>query len=327
MNLLERLLMSISPSGREDSVREIIKNEMSAFCDEVYSDVLGNLICHKKGNGKKLMLAAHMDEIGFVVTHIDDNGFIRFSNVGGIKKYNCINAAVEFTNGTRGVISFENKENPSTVMLDKMYIDIGATSKEEAENKVSIGDMAAFKGNFNLEGNRIFSKALDNRSGCWALIRAVSELGESENDIYAVFTAQEELGLRGAKTAAYSIMPDMAISVDVSNPGDTPYSTEFNLELGKGPAIKIKDSSYIIHSAVREILFKCAREEKISYQVEASSVGGTDTGAIHLTGGGIPAGTISIPARYIHSANEVVDKTDLENTAKLLLKIMKTTIK
>ena len=326
MKLLEKLLISSSPSGREDTVREIIMQEMKDYCDEIYTDALGNLICHKKGNGKKLMLAAHMDEIGFVVTHIDDNGFVRFSNVGGIKKYNCINAAVEFVNGTRGCISFENKENPSTVTFDKMYIDIGASSKEEANKKVNIGDMATYKGNFSMENSRIFSKAIDNRSGCWVLIRAMQQIKQSQNDIYAVFTTQEELGLRGAKTAAFGIMPDMAVSIDVSNPGDTPYSREFNLKLGEGPAIKIKDSSYIIHSAVRQLLFDCVHSKNIPYQVEASSTGGTDTGAIHLTGSGIPAGTISIPTRYIHSPNEVADKNDLENTVRLVCEIAQTDI-
>ena len=326
MKLLEKLLTSSAPSGREDAVREIIKKEMEDYCDEIYTDALGNLICHKKGSGKKLMFAAHMDEIGFVVTHIDDNGFVRFSNVGGIKKCNCINAAVEFVNGTRGTISFENKENPASVTLDKMYIDIGASSKEDAIKKINIGDMATYKGNFNTENNRVFSKAIDNRSGCWVLIRAMQQIKQSQNDIYAVFTSQEELGLRGAKTAAFGIMPDMAVSIDVSNPGDTPYSREFNLKLGEGPAIKIKDSSYIIHGAVRRILFDCAQKENIPYQVEASSTGGTDTGAIHLTGSGIPAGTISIPTRYIHSPNEVADINDLENTIRLVYEVAKTDI-
>ena len=149
----------------------------------------------------------------------------------------------------------------------------------------------------------------------------------TENDIYAVFTAQEEVGLRGAKTSAFSINPDMAVAVDVSNVGDTPESLELNLRLGKGPAVKIKDSSFIIHESVKNLLIDCAKEASVPYQLEAASYGGTDAGAIHLTGGGIASGTISIPTRYIHSANEVIDKSDLENTAQLLQKIITTPIK
>lgn len=199
MELLQKLTACISPSGRENGVRNIIENELKEVCDEIYTDTLGNLICHKKGNGKKLMLSAHMDEIGFMVNYIDENGFARFSTIGGVQKYNSVNSCVEFENGTHGKISYENKENPSTAPFEKMYMDIGASSKEEAEQKIQIGDMAAYAPSFFLIGNRIMSKALDDRSGCWALIRAMQQTKKPENDIYAVFTAQEEVGLRGCQ--------------------------------------------------------------------------------------------------------------------------------
>ena len=327
MELLKELVMAVSPSGRENNIREIIQNQLSSYCDEIYTDALGNLICHKKGNGNKLMLAAHMDEIGFMVNYIDDKGFIRFSVIGGVQKYNSVNSTVEFTNGVKGKISYENKENPSTVSFEKMYIDIGADSREMAEKSVQIGDMASYSGYFEVIGKRIMGKALDDRAGCWALIRAMQNAQSTENDIYAVFTAQEEVGLRGAKTSAFSINPDMAVAVDVSNVGDTPESLELNLRLGKGPAVKIKDSSFIIHESVKNLLIDCAKEAYVPYQLEAASYGGTDAGAIHLTGGGIASGTISIPTRYIHSANEVIDKSDLKNTALLLQKIITTPIK
>lgn len=327
MELLKELVMAVSPSGRENNIRGIIKNQLSDYCDEIYTDVLGNLICHKKGSGKKLMLAAHMDEIGFMVNYVDDNGFLRFSVIGGVQKYNSVNSTVEFINGTKGKISYENKENPSTVSFEKMYIDIGADSREAAEKSVQIGDMASYSGNFEIIGNRIMGKALDDRAGCWALIRAMQNASSTENDVYAVFTAQEEVGLRGGRTSAFSVNPDMAVAVDVSNVGDTPESLELNLRLGKGPAVKMKDSSFIIHESVKEILIDCAKEATTTYQLEAASYGGTDAGAIHLSGGGIASGTISIPTRYIHSANEVIDKQDLENTALLLQKLINTPIK
>ena len=155
MELLKELVMAVSPSGRENNIREMIKNQLSSYCDEIYTDALGNLICHKKGSGKKLMLAAHMDEIGFMVNYIDDNGFLRFSVIGGVQKYNSVNSTVEFTNGVKGKISYENKENPSTVSFEKMYIDIGADSRESAENSVQVGDMASYSGNFEVIGKRI----------------------------------------------------------------------------------------------------------------------------------------------------------------------------
>lgn len=327
MKLLEKLVMSVSPSGRENAIRKIVQSELESVCDDIYTDTLGNLICHKKGSGKKLMLAAHMDEIGFMVNYIDENGFLRFSTVGGVTKYNSINSAVEFENGTKGKISYENKENPSTVGFEKMYMDIGADSRELAESAVQIGDMAVYSGNFALNGKRIMAKALDDRAGCWTLIRAMQYSKETDNDVYAVFTVQEEVGLRGAKTAANLINPDLAIAIDVSNVGDTPESLELNLRLGKGPAIKMKDASFIIHESAKKILLDCAKEAAIPYQLEAASYGGTDAGAIHLSGGGIASGTISIPTRYIHSANEVIDKEDLENTAKFIQKIIETSIK
>jgi len=327
MQLLEKLVMASSPSGRESAVRSIIEKELTEICDEIYTDTLGNLVCHKKGIGKKLMLAAHMDEIGFMVNYIDESGFIRFSTIGGVQKYNSINSTVEFINGVKGKISYENKENPSTVSFEKMYIDIGADSREMAESLVKIGDMASYSGNFNVIGKRIMGKALDDRAGCWALIRAMKNSHETENDVYAVFTAQEEVGLRGAKTSAYSINPDMAVAVDVSNVGDTPESLELNLKLGKGPAVKMKDASFIIHESVKSVLIDCAKEAALPYQLEAASYGGTDAGAIHLSSGGIASGTISIPTRYIHSANEIIDKSDLENTVLLLEKLINTPIK
>lgn len=327
MQLLEKLVMSVSPSGRENSIRSIIEAELNTVCDEIFTDTLGNLICHKKGNGKTLMLAAHMDEIGFMVNYIDDNGFLRFSPVGGVTKYNTINSAIEFVNGTKGKISYENKENPSTAGFEKMYMDIGADSKEKAEKCVQIGDMAAYAGSFAITESRIMAKALDDRAGCWALIRAMQNTSTTDNDVYAVFTVQEEVGLRGAKTAAALINPDLAIAIDVSNVGDTPESQELNLKLGGGPAIKMKDASFIIHEAAKNLLLDAAKKGGFPYQLEAASYGGTDAGAIHLCGSGIAAGTISIPTRYIHSANEIIDVSDIKNTVKLLENVITTSVK
>ncbi len=326
MELLKKLTSCISPSGREDEIRDIIKNELEGFCDEIYTDALGNLICHKKGSGKKLMFAAHMDEIGFMVTFIDDNGFVRFTTVGGINRFNAIDSTVQFTNGTIGKISYETRENSSSAGFDKMFIDVGCTSKEEAEKLVKIGDFAGYTPAFYEMNNRIMSKSLDDRAGCWALIKAMKEAKDIPNDIFAVFTVQEEVGTRGARTAASLINPDMAIAVDVSFSGDTPNSSEINPVMGMGPAVKMKDASFIINECVKNLLIESAKKANIPYQLEATNRGGTDAGAMQLTGSGCAAGTISIPTRYIHSTTEVADKSDMENTALLVKAVCETDI-
>ncbi len=325
-DLLEKLALCFSPSGREDKIRELIKKEARPYVTDVFADASGNLICRRSGSGKKLMLAAHMDEIGFMVTHIDDNGFLRFTDVGGIYPANCVNRGVIFEDGTAGVISYENKENVKNITLDKMYIDIGAANRAEAEKKIAIGDMAVYSGEFNVLGGCAASKAMDDRAGCYALLEALKAAQSCPNELYAVFTVQEELGLRGAKTAAYSIDPDMAFAVDVSVTGDTPESKTASLSLGKGPGLKMKDASFIINPKARDFLIKAARGAEIPYQLEAAAFGGTDAGAINLSRGGVPAGTVSIPTRYIHSPQEVVNLADVENTVRLMARLIETPI-
>ncbi len=326
MELLKKIVDAFGPSGREDEVREVIKNEIAPYVDEIKVDNMGNLICHKKGNGKKLMMAAHMDEIGVVVTHIDKNGFLRFAPVGGVYPYNCIHRAVRFENGAEGVISGEGKTAMRDWTLDKMYIDIGAESYEEAAEKVTIGDMAVFCGHFAVMGKKVSAKTMDDRIACYALIEAVKKIESCPNDFYAVFTTQEELGLRGAKVAAQVVKPDMAIAVDVSSVGDTPESSIIDMKLGKGPSVKIRDASYVISPQARDFMIKCANEAGIPYQLEAASFGGTDTGAVMLTGTGVPAGTTSIPCRYIHSPQETVHLDDVENEIKFIKKMIETEI-
>ncbi len=326
METLKKIIAAFGPSGREDAVRDVLKEEIKQYVDEIKIDNMGNLICHKKGEGKRLMMAAHMDEIGVIATYIDDGGFVRFAAVGGVSPFNCINRGVRFENGLRGVISYETKSIAKDCGLDKMYIDIGADSREEAEEKVKIGNMAVFEGEFKTMGRRAASKTMDDRIGCYALLEAVKRAEKFGCDFYAVFTTQEELGMRGAKVAAVNVKPDMAIAIDVSGVGDTPESRIVDLKLGAGPSVKIKDGSYIIHPKAREFMFKCAKEAGIDYQVEAASMGGTDTGAIMLTGAGIAAATTSIPCRYIHSPQETVDLDDVENEIKFLKQMIESGI-
>lgn len=315
MDLLERLTQTDGVSGREQQIRGVISNEILHYVDEVYTDALGNLIAHKKGTGKKLLFAAHMDEIGVIVTFIDDNGFLRFSNVGGIYKEHLLYRKVRFENGVIGVIGSEeeNKEHK----LARMYIDIGANSREEAEQVVSIGDAAAFIGGLRQMNNKVVSKALDNRIGCYALIKAAQEL-QSENELYFCFTVQEEVGLRGAKTIAHDIEPDFALAVDVTDTGDTPKAPEMAVSLGKGAAIKVMDRSILCDVQVRTTLIELAKKQKIPYQLEVMTDGGTDAGAISLTRSGIRTGGVSIPCRYIHSSAELVDLEDANHVIQLL---------
>jgi endoglucanase len=321
-DLIKKLVQAYGPAGNETVVREIIRAEVEPYVDEIRVDALGNLIARKRGDGKKMMLAAHMDEIGVMVTHIDEKGFLRFYPVGGISPFTLLGNRVEFENGTIGVFGTEKLENPKDLFMDKLFIDIGAKDKKEAEERVSLGDIAAIKREFSDLGKRIVSKAMDNRIACAVLIEALKSLETSMYDIYAVFTVQEELGLRGARVAAYGITPDLGIAVDVTRTGDTPESLVMDVSLGKGPTVKIRDSSLLCTPAVRRFMEAVARTAGIPYQLEVLEMGGTDAGAIQLTKGGIPAGVMSIPCRYIHTASEMVDYEDCVNAVKLMHAIL-----
>ncbi|MBE7038255.1 MAG: M42 family metallopeptidase [Ruminococcaceae bacterium] len=319
---LQKLINTYGISGDEGEISDLIASLTKDYATEVYKDILGNLVVHKKGNGKKLMFAAHMDEIGIMVTYIDDNGFIRFGMVGGVDKYNCLYQRVKFKNGTVGVVGYEEKiSDIKNIKVSNLYIDIGAKNREEAEKMVSVGDTAVFLGECIVQNNRVISHALDNRIGVYVLIEAIKRIKNNKNDLYFVFTVQEEVGLRGAKTSAFSIEPDYAIAVDVTDTGDTPECNVMAVSLGNGAAIKIKDSSVLCNREVVDALKECANKNKIKYQLEVLEAGGTDAGAIHLTKGGIKTGAVSIPVRYIHTPCETADLCDVENAISLIEKI------
>lgn len=318
VKLLEKLTQINSVSGNEGEIREFIAGEVKKYCDELTVDAMGNLTARKKGTGKRIMFAAHADEIGIIVTDIDEKGFIRFSPIGGLDLRNLVHLRVCFANGTKGVIEAEEeafKEKPS---VSKLYIDIGADSGEDARKHAAVGDTAAFEGNFEVREGRVFSKALDNRAGCAVLIKALSEIGKTDNDLYFVFTVQEEAGLRGAKTAAYAIEPDIAFAVDVTDTGDIPSAPVMAVKLGGGAAIKVMDRSVICDAGLRAKMMETAEKNKIPYQPEIMTDGGTDAGAIHLTRAGVKTGGISVPTRYIHSPSETASTEDIENCARLV---------
>ena len=318
-DLLKDLVGIYGPASNEGIVREYISKEIKDFVDEIEVDALGNLIARKKGNGKKVMISAHMDQIGLMVIDIDEKGFLRFTNVGGISPFISISQQVVFENGTRGVIYQEPVDDISKLKLENMYIDIGAFSKEEAEKKVSIGDICIYKSEYGDNENVVFTRYLDDRVGCFIAIEAIKSIKNPINDLYFVFSVQEEVGLRGAKTAAYRVNPDVGIALDVTSNGDTPKAKRFAIELNKGAAIKVKDNSIISHPKIRELLVKLAKENKIPYQMEVLEFGGTDSGAIHVNKEGVPSGVISIPTRYVHSTIEMASKEDIINCTKLLM--------
>lgn len=318
IKLLEKLVSIYGPSGEEELISNFIRQEISDYVDEIRTDELGNLIARKKGSGRKIMVSAHMDQIGFIVTDIDKEGFLRFSNIGGISPDISLSQNVIFKNGTIGVIFSEPTEESSKIKLENMYIDIGAKNKEEAEKIINIGDMCIYHNTFTHNENVVFTPYLDDRVGCFVAIEALKRLSKTENDIYFVFSVQEEVGLRGAKTAAYGIEPDYGIAVDVTAHGDTPKAKRFAIGLHKGVAIKVKDNSIITHPDVRNKLVSIAKTGNIPYQMEVLEFGGTDSGAIHVTKTGVPSGVISIPTRYVHSTVEMASKDDIKNSIYLL---------
>src|SRR5690554_1356356 len=324
--LLKKLTGVTAPSGNEEEIRAAIAEEIREYCNELQTDRLGNLIAIKKGGGAKIQFAAHMDEIGVIVTYIDDQGFLRFSNVGGLSPFLLVGERVRFTNGAMGVFGREKMEKPSDLTIEKMYIDLGVSSKAEAEQKVEIGDFGGILRDFTDLGQRVVGKSLDNRVGCAALIEALKRVKNPKNDLYCTFTVQEEVGIRGAKTSAFGIDPDLGIAVDVTLTGDTPEAPKMAVGLGKGTAIKIKDQSVITHRKVKEHLVKLVENFNIPYQLEVLTRGGTDSGAIHLTRAGVPSGVVSIPARYVHSPSEMVDLGDVEAAVRLLVAVMETEI-
>ncbi len=321
-DLLKDLVGIYGPTSNEGIIREYITKEIKDFVDEIEVDALGNLIARKKGNGKKVMISAHMDQIGLMIIDIDDKGFLRFTNVGGISPVISISQQVIFENGTVGVVYAEPVDDISKLKLENMYIDIGAFSKEEAEKKIKIGDICIYKSEYGDNENVIFTRYLDDRVGCFIAIEAIKSIKNPANDLYFVFSVQEEVGLRGAKTAAYRVDPDIGIALDVTSNGDTPKAKRFAIGLNKGVAIKVKDNSIISHPKIRELLVKLAIENNIPYQMEVLEFGGTDSGAIHVNKEGVPSGVISIPTRYVHSTIEMASKEDIINCTKLLIKLL-----
>lgn len=322
-DLIKKLVEIPGPSGYEDKIRAAVQEEIQDFADEIRVDALGNLIARKgkkQANGMRIMISAHIDEIGLMVTHVDANGFVRFIGIGGINPLTCLGGRVLFMNGVRGVIGIEKLEGKEIPTLDKLFIDVGATSQENCP--VGVGDVCGFERPFMALGDRLVAKSMDDRIAAVVSIETMRALKKSPHEVYFVFSVQEEVGLRGAITAAYGVDPDLGLAVDVTRSGDTPKTIKMETALGKGPAIKVRDASFIADPRVVNWMVNTAKSEGIPYQMEVLEAGGTDGRAIQLTRAGVPAGCLSIACRYIHSPSEMVDANDVKNAVKLLTALL-----
>jgi len=336
--LLERLSNAHGLSGYEGSVRQIIENEVRPYVDEIKTDKMGNLIATKLGSKPVVMLAAHMDEIGLMVKYVDDKGFVHFTKSGGWFDQTLLNqrmilhteqGAVYGVIGSKPPHAMKEEDKKKPVQAEDMFIDVGATSKEDAEKLgVKTGTPITSDTEFKSLGNdRVTGKAFDNRAGCVMLIEALREMKDVRATVHAVFTVQEEVGLKGAKTSAFGLNPDVALATDVTITGDHPgiEKKQSAIEMGKGPSITVSDAEgrgIIVPEPVLKWLKEAAESNKIPYQLEVGTGGTTDASAIHLSREGIPSGVISPPSRYIHTPVSVLSMTDLENAAKLVARAL-----
>jgi endoglucanase len=327
--LVQKYVEAFGPSGSENEIRELLKQDLAPLADEIRVDALGNLIARKgkkSDDGLTVMLAAHMDEIGLMVTHVDEKGFVRFTTIGGVRAANCVGGRVRFMNGTPGLIYHEKLDTADrTPGIDQLYIDVGATGRNNCP--VKTGDVAAFERPFVEMGDRWVSKALDDRIGVVILLEVLRRLERTPHSLNFVFSVQEEVGVRGATTAAYGLEPDLGIAVDVTMTGDTPKGIKMDVALGAGPAVKVRDSGMLADPRVVDWMVRTAKNIKIPYQLEILEAGSTDARAIQLSRGGAPAGCVSIPCRYVHSPSEMVSAVDVENSVRLMVELLENPIR
>lgn len=337
-NCVKILSESIGPSGREHDVRRIVIDMLKESADKLWIDSIGNVIAVKKGRtgNSRLMIAAHMDEVGMFVTHIEDSGFLRVQPIGGISERAIVfqRVTVKTKDGKvyRGVIGLKPphavkpEESRQVPEVRELFVDVGASSKEEVRSMgIDVGDIAVLDRDvIRIGGTRITGKAFDDRAGMAVAIKAFQSIENNDIDVYLVLTVQEEVGLKGARTAAFAIDPHAALAIDTTVANDIPGASqhEWCTSLGKGPAIKVADgrsaSGIIVHKEIVDKLVEIANALKIPYQLEILSGGTTDASAIQLNREGVPTGAVSVPTRYLHSSVEMVDLNDIANAIKLI---------
>ncbi|MBM3210873.1 M42 family metallopeptidase [Candidatus Poribacteria bacterium] len=326
--LLEKLCNASGVSGFENEIRQVIKEEVTQYVDEIWTDTMGNLFAMKKGIGPKVMVAAHIDEVGLFVDFIESSGFVRFQKIGGIDDR--VLPARKVLIGEKkkpGVIGIKpihlKGGNNQVVGSDDLYIDVGASSKDEAGKSAKIGDPVVFSTKLVQSGDILRGKAFDDRAGCGVLIEILKK--SYPFTLCGVFTVQEELGLRGAGIAAYALEPDFGFALEGTTAGDTPTKKDISpsTNMGEGPAITIMDRSVISDKNLVNLLVNTATKEGIPYQFKRTITGGTDSGAIHRTRSGVPSVTVAVPVRYIHSPVGIININDFNNTVELMYKSLK----
>lgn len=332
VEILEELSNANGVTGREDEVRNIIKNFMKPYADEIREDKLGNLIAFKKGkaDAPTIMIAAHMDEVGLMIKNIKKKGFLQFTKIGGIDdRVILAQKVIVQTNkgllpgviGSKPVHIQKEEEKKKVIDSDKLFIDVGARDKEEVEKMgVQVGDVVSFDTKFTQIGNGVvLGKAFDDRVGCTVMVETFRKLENIDCNVYAVGTIQEEVGLRGATIAAFQIEPDIGIALDSTVAGDMPGIGEGDApaKMGEGPVLTVADGGLIAHPKVLRLLIDSAKENKIVYQLETGIRGATDAARIALSREGVPSGVISVAARYIHSPSGIVDISDIEKAIQL----------
>ena len=329
--LLEKLSNAAGVSGYETEIRQVIRDELSSHVDELYTDSIGNLFAVKKGDGDspKIMVAAHMDEVGLFIDSVDKDGFVKFRKIGGIDDRVLLSQRVyigEKRNpGVVGVKPIHLKkpaDRGKVVGSDDMFIDVGATSKDEGEKIAKAEDTAIFATKFSQSGDILRGKAFDDRAGCGVLIELLKR--DYPFTLYGAFTVQEELGLRGARIAAYALDPDFGFALEGTTAGDTPTKRDVSpsTNMGAGPAITIMDRATVSDRRLVDLLVDTAKKEDIPYQFKRTITGGTDAGAIHLARAGVPSVTVSVPVRYIHAPVSMMKLPDFENTIELVHKTL-----
>jgi endoglucanase len=340
--LLEKLSNARGVSGNEGEVREILLGAIKDYVDEYRVDALGNLIAHKRATGArperrratrppfKVMLAAHMDEVGLMIVHHESNGHLCFAKVGGIDDRVLLSKVVLIGKdsipgviGVKPIHLLKPEERKQVIDAESLFIDIGAKSKEDAERAVRLGDYATFATEFAPMGaGLVKGKALDDRAGCAALVEILKRAYPF--DMYGVFTAQEEVGGRGARVAAYAIEPQCAFALEGTICDDTPKNKDLSpvTRLGAGPAITFADNSLLSDRRLVNLLVETAKENRIPYQFRQLTTGGSDAGRVAITKEGVPAVSVAVPARYIHSPVSVLNKQDFENLVALMTKTL-----
>jgi putative aminopeptidase FrvX len=339
VNALEKLSNACGVTGREDDVRELLKPMLKPYVDEVKEDKMGNLVGLKKGgekNAPKVMLAAHMDEIGLIIKNVTKAGFLQFAKLGGIDDRILVaqRVLVHTEKGRKpGVIGskpphiMKAEEKKKAIEAESLFIDVGAGSKEDAQKMgVKVGDVVSFDTKFaKINRDLVIGKAFDDRIGCCLMVEVLKQLKDIDCTVFAVGTVQEEVGLRGATVSAFGIYPDLALAFDVTVAGDVPgvKEVESSIKMKKGPVIGVMDAGLITHPKVLSLLVSAAEKTKVPYQLETGLAGSTDAARIALTREGVPCGVLSIPTRYIHSPTSMLSLGDVQNATKLAIAAIK----